>query len=402
MAGLTVSELASGAGCTVTRVERLVELGLVEARDAERPFRPADIQRVRLVAAFEEAGIAPEDVARGVAAGVIDYSIFEAMYPEPPSLSATTYADLAARIARPVETVLRLVTELGFAKPRPEDRVREDDEELLLVLFAGWEGAPDEIAFRVARAYGESQRRLAESLLPLWHTAVADPIVERGGHLHERVEAITAATARIVEAGERLTLWLNRRHLERVVVESSVVETEAELERLGITPARQPLPPAIAFLDLTGYTALTEERGDEAAAELAASLAGLVDGAARAYGGRPVKWLGDGVMFHFSDPGQATLAALELVETTPRLELPPSRVGVNAGPVIFRDGDYFGRTVNLAARIVDYARPGEVLLGEEAAAHARAAGLELTEIPLASLKGVTERQTLYRAHPPDG
>jgi class 3 adenylate cyclase len=68
---------------------------------------------------------------------------------------------------------------------------------------------------------------------------------------------------------------------------------------------RSDRPPAVCFLDLTGYTRLTEERGDEAAAELAARLAGLVRRSAQEHGGTPVKWLGDGVMFYFREPAAA-------------------------------------------------------------------------------------------------
>jgi class 3 adenylate cyclase len=59
--------------------------------------------------------------------------------------------------------------------------------------------------------------------------------------------------------------------------------------------------------DLVGYTRLTDERGDQAAADLAAALALLVDGSAREHGGRPVKWLGDGVMVYFREPAGAVL-----------------------------------------------------------------------------------------------
>jgi hypothetical protein len=110
-------------------------------------------------------------------------------------------------------------------------------------------------------------------------------------------------------------------------------------------------PPAMCFLDLVGYTRLTEERGDDAAAEIAANLAELTQRAARARGGLPVKWLGDGVMFFFKRPGEAVLAALEMVQEAPATGLPPAHVGIHAGPIVVQDGDYFGRTVNLAARI---------------------------------------------------
>ena len=85
------------------------------------------------------------------------------------------------------------------------------------------------------------------------------------------------------------------------------------------------------------------------------------------HGGNPVKWLGDGVMFHFDDPSAAVLTGLDLVEQTPAAVDVRARVGINAGNVIFRDGDYFGRTVNVASRIADYARPGEVLVERRSA-----------------------------------
>ena len=80
-----------------------------------------------------------------------------------------------------------------------------------------------------------------------------------------------------------------------------VEHVEGALEQAGLY-RRLDRPPAMCFLDLTGYTRLTEERGDEAAADLAARLAGLVRRSCQEHGGTPVKWLGDGVMFYFREP----------------------------------------------------------------------------------------------------
>src|SRR5439155_2603587 len=92
--------------------------------------------------------------------------------------------------------------------------------------------------------------------------------------------------------------------------------------------------PAICFLDITGYTRLTQERGDKAAAELADNLARLVKRVSLAHGGRPVKWLGDGVMCYFRDPGPAALAALEMIDGIRDAGFPPAHVGVHCGPVV--------------------------------------------------------------------
>jgi adenylate cyclase len=145
-------------------------------------------------------------------------------------------------------------------------------------------------------------------------------------------------------------------------------------------------PPAVCFLDLAGYTRLTEQRGDEAAADLAARLAGLVRRSAQQHGGTPVKWLGDGVMFHFREPGAAVLAAVDMVAVVGRQGLPPAHVGIHAGSVVFQEGDYFGRTVNLAARIGEYARPGEVLVSREVVDAADGGPVTFTEIGPVELK----------------
>jgi adenylate cyclase len=130
------------------------------------------------------------------------------------------------------------------------------------------------------------------------------------------------------------------------------------------------------------------------AAELAASLAQLVR-ASQGHGGRPVKWLGDGVMLYFKDPGRAVLGAVEMVERAPAVGLPPARCGLDAGPVIFQDGDYFGRTVNNAARIAAYARSGEVLVSQEVVETSTIDGLVFTNVGDVELKGVSQPIRLH-------
>jgi adenylate cyclase len=142
---------------------------------------------------------------------------------------------------------------------------------------------------------------------------------------------------------------------------------------------------------------LTEERGDEAAADLAAKVATLVRRSSQEHGGQAVKWLGDGVMFYFPDPGQAVLAALDMVEGVANHSLPPARVGIQAGPVVFQEGDYFGRTVNVAARIADYARPHEVLVSDAARETCGLDGVEFELIGDVPLKGVSKAVRVHKA-----
>jgi adenylate cyclase len=153
----------------------------------------------------------------------------------------------------------------------------------------------------------------------------------------------------------------------------------------------------MCFLDITGYTRLTEERGDEAAADVAERLAALVRRSSQEHRGEPVKWLGDGVMFYFREPGPGVLAALQMVEGVAVEGLPPAHVGMHAGPVVFQEGDYFGRTVNIAARIAEYARPGEVLVSQEVVDAAEETPVAFTEIGPVELKGVSGALRLHSA-----
>ena len=130
------------------------------------------------------------------------------------------------------------------------------------------------------------------------------------------------------------------------------------------------------FADLVGFTALSIEQGDERAAEVATRFQREVRALAERHGARVVKSLGDGAMVCADNAGDGVRLGIELAKGLDGL--PPVRVGVNTGPAVERDGDYFGSTVNLAARLSQAARGGEVLLteGTRTAARRREARLE--------------------------
>src|SRR5436853_5968153 len=103
-------------------------------------------------------------------------------------------------------------------------------------------------------------------------------------------------------------------------------------------------------------------------------------------------------MFYFPDPGQAVLASLEMVRLTEESGLPPAHVGIASGPVIKQDGDYFGRTVNLASRIAGKASSREVLVSPDVAEMCGdTLGVEFAPIGPAELKGVERPIELFRA-----
>jgi adenylate cyclase len=390
---ISAEELAELVPCRPEQVARLVELGLLTPDDGR--FPPSDVHVVRLMAAFEEAGIPLEDVARGVTGGDLTYPL-ELFMPEPAG-TPETYAGLAARLRRSPELLRRLTRELGFP-PAEDDRVRAEDAEMLTLMLTRLDLADEDDLSRFARLYGGSIQRLVTAGIQFFDRAVRER-VDAFDHLSlDQKDRLTYEKgAGFSELTQSIVPWLQRRHRERVVLDYLVGRTESWLEERGIAarPARQ--PPAIAFLDLTDYTALAEERGDEAAAEVASDLASVVRDTSRAHGGRPVKWLGDGVMFHFDDPAGAIRSGIALVEETERAISVPARIGINAGAVVIQEGDYFGRTVNVAARIADYARPHEVLVSEEARQNAKVADVDFELVGDVPLKGVARPVRLHKA-----
>jgi adenylate cyclase len=392
---LSGEELADRSGVTAEQLRRLVELGVITPTSQGR-YRSSDIQRIRVVDALAEAGFAPEQLSELLATGAYSLDWASVVFPEPTAHMATTLEQAAAATGLSERLAARLYDAWELPRPQPGQALRADDDELLHLAVPALEGfGGDQTALlAAARQLGDRLRGLAESQVRLFHAHVEQRLGAAGHPDHSWSEDLNQVAASMMASLERTLVLLYRRHFEHYVLEVTVLRAEAALERAGLARRRPGRPPAIAFLDLTGYTKLTEERGDRAAAELAARLVEIV----HTYGGRPVKLLGDGVMFHFPDPAQGVMCGLELVDRIPQAGLPRARVGLHSGPVVFQDGDYFGRTVNVAARITDYARPGEVLISEDviAALH----GLHVARyepVGPVLLKGLAAPITLYTA-----
>jgi adenylate cyclase len=376
----------------------LVELGIL-APAAGDAFSPGDVLRARWVQSLEQAGVPLEGIAAAIRDGALSFSFLDVpAFDRFAGLSGTTFHQLSARTGIPLELLMVVREAVGFAEPGPEDTVREDELAIVpaiqLQLAKGFRPVVIE---RWLRVYGDSLRRIAETEAAFWNSEVEMALLESGMTEGEMLQAQADLGSQMTPLIEQALLVVYHGQQEHAWNQVFVEHVESALEAAGLH-SRLDRPPAMCFLDITGYTRLTEERGDAAAADLAARLAGLVRQCSQEHGGTPVKWLGDGVMFYFREPGAAVVAALEMAEVVGRHGLPPAHVGIHAGPVVFQDGDYFGRTVNLAARIAEYARPGEVLVSQEVVDAADGAPVTFTELGPVQLKGVSDPLRLHTAH----
>lgn len=398
MSGCSRNEAAERAGVEPAYVDRLVDLGIVAPAEPDR-FSPGDVRRVLMATSLEGAGIPLDGVAAAMGRGELSLAFLDAAaYERFSALAPETFRQVSDRTGVPLDLLMAIREAIGLAQPSPDDRLREDEmavvPHLELQVALGFRSIAIE---RLLRVLGESTRRITEQEGAWWYSEVIEPAMAAGKGAEGVGDADLAD--RIAPLSEQALLAMYHAQQARAWTANLIEGFEVLLARAGLH-SRLERPPAICFLDITGYTRLTQERGDDAAADLAAALARLVQRSSVRHGGKAIKWLGDGVMFHFREPGPGVAAALEMVDGLAAAGLPPAHVGLHAGPVLFQAGDYFGQTVNVTARIADYARPGEVLVSQAVVDAAEGIGVVFHDIGAVELKGVAGTIRLLRAaHP---
>jgi adenylate cyclase len=388
MVAYSQGEAAERAGVDPAYVGRLVELGIL-ARGPDGTLAPGDVRRTTIVRTLERSGVPLERIGTAIRSGALSLGFVDTTsYERFAGLTQETFAELSERTGLPVELLLVIRQAIGAPQAEPDDRVREDELRIVplveLQLAHGFRPVAIE---RWLQVYGDSLRRVTETEEDYFGSELLGRLLTTGSSPAEVWSAAHELSPQLAEASEAALLAIYHAHQARSWTRGILEFVEGSLEAAGLHRRLERLP-AMCFLDITGYTRLTEERGDEAAAALADELGRIVQRVSARHGGQPVKWLGDGVMFHFPDPGPGVLAALEMVEAVTAASLPPAHVGLHAGPVLLQEGDYFGRTVNVASRIADYARPGEVLVSQAVVDASAIDGVEFTSVGPVELKGV--------------
>jgi adenylate cyclase len=399
MDGLTPDDVAARVGVDPRDVDDLVRLGILKPTREDGSFTQGTVQTTRVIRDLEASGISRASLAQIVRDGSIDFGMFEiGAYDRFASATDQSFREAAERWGVPLPVVLLIREAIGFAVADPDERMREDELDILPLLQVALVGGMPTATRRTHPS------RLLRGPSPDGRDR------ERGlGEPRDRAGARgRAAAAAGLEMGarwgelamptlDRAILAIHRGQQGHVWMSAIVGWVEQALEQAGLA---EPVthPPAMCFVDLSGFTNLTEEQGDQAAAATALTFSSLVQRTAHERRGRVVKCLGDGVMLHFGEPADAIVGALEMTERVPAAGLPQAQVGVDAGPVIVQDGDCFGSTVNAAARIAAYARSGEVLASERAmsAANGLPKWFLATDIGAADLKGMSKPVALRK------
>jgi adenylate cyclase len=364
----SAAEIAAEAATEEDRVRWLEAIGLLTS-DEQGRFTYGSVLAVKMVSALMDSGTTPEIIESAAAEGLLSFHRLDEYSPyEPGPRADRTFAEFQAEAGPGAELLPAVYEVLGLPKPDPAAPIHTDEEAMFERFLEGWRTAPDPDApLRAAWLMAQGTRTALLGWAELLDEQLAKPARERllRGELERFPDDVRVRFTRVTALAPEMFVWLAARYLEHRSVTGIVDGFERFLASRGMAPPPDPLgPPAIVFVDLSGFTRLTRERGDESAVHAATSLQRRADEVARRHGGRLVKLLGDGAMLRLSDATAGLGAALELVDAMNAEGALSSHAGVHAGSVIERDLDVFGQTVNLASRIADAAGPGDVLASE--------------------------------------
>src|SRR2546425_202729 len=281
---------------------------------------------------------------------------------------------------------------------RGDLRDEEDVQALKAIRVLVEAGFPEEALVQLAHVYADALGRVAEAEARLFHFYVHERLKATGMSERELTQASDAARGQTAPLIEPLILYFHRKGLERAVREDAVMHLQ---EDVGLaSPAELPgqLSAAILFVDLASFTPMTVAMGDQMAADVLERFSRIVREAVTRWEGRVVNHIGDAFMLTFPEPRSAVACALEIEQrTAEEPQFPAVRSGLHWGQVLYREGDYLGVTVNVAARVAAEAQRHQVLV--TAPVRREAAGLSDVEfVPLGTrrLKGLTDEVELFQ------
>ena len=305
---------------------------------------------------------------------------------------AIRFSTAAARVGLSLEKAAALWRALGFPDPRAPEAKLSPAELRTLALLArvtdstfGFDGTT-----QLARVIGASAAQIAEAAADAFRVHVEMPSRDQGQPYHEVLQSTVQIASELLPELDVALAAAVRAHL--VVVSRSTWALDPD--RATITRER-----TVGFADLVDFTGRARILSPAALAHALSRFESQVGDVVARFEGRVVKLIGDEAMFVVSDPAKGCELARELGSTLAGdPQLPSVRIGVAAGPVVSRSGDYYGDTVNLAARLVKLAKPGEVLVSESLFASA-GGSVSFEAIESLELKGYEHPVPAYRLLP---
>jgi len=388
---LSLKEAAERVGVSADTLRRWARDGLIPEVDGTGEWTTAAVAHARIVARLRDRGHKLEEIKRAGEEGRLAFSYIEDLFDDgAPSMSIDDAAD---QTGLEPALIQRFWTSLGLPGTRLEEVSEEDVEALRYVAAILDAGFPLVAFVQLCRVYGQALSQIADAEVRLFHLYVHEPLIREGVPELEMAEQMEDLASALLPLSSPVMDYVHQRFLQHFVEQDVVGHMESELEDEDVDLGR--IRVAIAFADLAGYTRFTEEEGEE---EALSSVERFVEGVTNTLpeDARVVKTIGDEVMVVGQDVGALVDWAVGFTSLFD--ERPEPRIGVHYGTTLYRDGDYFGRDVNLTSRVVARARGGEVLVSDAVVDALRdSSHLTFEEIGQVKLKGFAEPRVLCRA-----
>jgi adenylate cyclase len=386
---LTLAEVARRAGVSPGTLRRWCNTGVIPGFDGS--WTPAQAAHARIVARLRERGHSLESIRKAGETGRLAFAYTEDLFPSEDG--GVSLDEAAADVGLEPALIQRIHAAAGFPSGSL-DSLTEEDLQLLRYIAAVLSAGFPLVAFlQLVRVYGQALAQMADAEVRLFHLYVHEPLMRDGLPGLEIAEEMEGLAREMLPLASPIMDAMHQRLLGHFVEQDVVGHMEIDLEgKLDLGRLRV----AIAFADLAGYTRLTEELGDELAVDAVERFIDAVENTLPE-DARVVKTIGDGVMVVGSDVAALAEWAVgfqELVQD----ERPLPRIGMHHGEVVYRDGDYYGREVNLSARVVARAAGGEVLVTRPVV-DAAGAHLRFERIGSVKLKGFSDATELFLARP---
>jgi adenylate cyclase len=382
------AQVARQIGTTPATLRRWVDRGLIPQYDGS--WTPAAVGHARLVARMRERGYSLDAIRAAVDSGRLAFGYLQELLP---SLEkAHTLAEATAQTGLEPQLIQTIFTTMGLPAAAV-DRLTESDIELLRYAAAALAAGLPLVAFlQLVRVYGQALAQIADAEVRLFHMYVHEPLMRAGVPGVQMAEEMQGLAAEVLPLASPMMDHVHQRLLAHFIDQDVVGHMEADLdqrERLDLGHLRV----AIAFADLAGYTRMTEELGDEHAVGVVERFVAEVEHTLPD-DARIIKTIGDEVMIVSADPAALVDWAVGFQELHEARPLP--RIGIHYGEVLYRDGDYYGREVNQAARVSARAGGGEVLVTRPIV-DAAGSHLEFEHIGEVRLKGFSDPTELFVA-----
>ena len=394
-ATLSTKEAAERAGVSTATLRRWASTGVIPQMSGKKDERwtAAGAAHARVVARLRQRGHTLGQIRQAAADGRLAYGFVEEMFP-PPS-GAVTVEEAAEIVGVEPALVERFWASMGLPAAGLE-RLTDDDVQALQyaasVLAAGF---PLVAFLQLARVYGQALAQIADAEVRLFHIYVHEPLIREGVPGMQMAEEMEHLASDLLPLASPLMDFVHQRFLQHYIEQDVVGHMEMEMDS-DVDLGR--LKVAIAFCDLAGYTRYTEEQGEEEALSFVESFVQSVvntlpDDA------RVIKTIGDEVMIVGQDVQALTDWAVGFQHLFQ--ERPEPRIGLHYGAALYRDGDYFGREVNLSSRVVARARGGEVLVTDPVVERvAESKHLTFEGVGQVKMKGFDDPVQLCRATMP--